>query len=306
MKKIIILILLLILLGAGSAYFFIPSKIKIGAVAESSMNIKVAYRYLENRASWAKWWPGPKALHSNGIDFTIDKIKLNSFEIRLLYKKDTVTSLLEMIPLNNDSTAYRWSCEMEAGNNPFNRWIQYFHARHIKKSLSFLIDNLTRHVEKEENIYGFKAQKTKVVDSVLISTQSSFDHYPNPEEIEQMIQKLRDYIKKEKAAEKNFPMLNVHQAGTNNYEAIVAISTDLKLPATKDFAPKLVLKGGNVLEAEFKGGPFAIIAGFQEFENYKEDHKLTAPAIPYQLMVTDRTKEKDTSKWVTKFYYPIF
>jgi hypothetical protein len=36
-----------------------------------------------------------------------------------------------------------------------------------------------------------------------------------------------------------------------------------------------------------------------------QDHQRVAPAIPFQSLVTDRTKQPDTSKWVTRLYWPI-
>src|SRR5687767_15529219 len=59
-----------------------------------------------------------------------------------------------------------------------------------------------------------------------------------------------------RSIEKNYPMLNVYKPGPGNYEAMIAIATDRTLPATTDFTPKHVLKGGKLLEAEFKGGPY--------------------------------------------------
>jgi hypothetical protein len=38
---------------------------------------------------------------------------------------------------------------------------------------------------------------------------------------------------------------------------------------------------------------------------YMKDFKLTSPAMPFELLVTNRANEPDTSKWVTKIYYPI-
>jgi DNA-directed RNA polymerase subunit L len=306
MKKIVAALVILVILAIAASCIFIPAKIKIMAVKKSSMNIKAAYRYLLNEDNWTKWWPGPKVFYYNGTDFRINKKMLTSFEVQLIYKKDTLMNMLQLIPLNADSTAYAWSCKIESSKNPFIRWMQYFNARHIKKNLEVLTDSLKNYLEKEENVYGFKVKIVKVTDSVLVATRSSFDHYPGAEEIGQMVQRLKDYIKKENAVEKNYPMLNVHQLGSGNYEAMAAIATDRKLPATKDFSPKNVLKGGNLLEAEFTGGPFAIKKGLEEFENYKVDLGFISPAIPYQLMITDRVKEKDTTRWLTKFYYPIF
>ena len=39
--------------------------------------------------------------------------------------------------------------------------------------------------------------------------------------------------------------------------------------------------------------------------DYFLDSKRASPAIPYELMVTDRSAETDTAKWVTRLYYPI-
>lgn len=306
MKRLVIVLLILCALAAATAYIFIPGKINISAVSETSANPNAVYRYLLQDRNWMKWWPGPTVYHYDDMHFLPSKKLLNSFEMLLVYKRDTLINILKLIPLSKDSTALSWSCYMENSKNPIKRWIQYFDAMQMKKGLDVLTDSLKKHLGKEENIYGFSVQKVKVTDSVLISTKSSFDHYPNEQEIDVMVQKLKNYIKKEKAIEKNYPMLNVHQTGPAEFEAMVAIATERLLPATKDFAPKMVLKGGNILEAEFKGGPASIKQAFHEFENYKTEMQFVAPAIPYQLMITDRAKEKDTSRWITRFYYPVF
>ena len=36
------------------------------------------------------------------------------------------------------------------------------------------------------------------------------------------------------------------------------------------------------------------------------DNALSSPAIPFESLVTNRMQEPDTSKWVTKIYYPGF
>ena len=89
---------------------------------------------------------------------------------------------------------------------------------------------MKNHIDKEENVYGFKVMKTKVTDSVLISTKHTFIEYPNDEKIAEMIQQLKEYIKSQHATEKNYPMLNINRLGTSEYEVMVAIATDLLLP----------------------------------------------------------------------------
>ena len=106
--------------------------------------------------------------------------------------------------------------------------------------------------------------------------------------------------------EKNLPMLNVVKLDNLRYEAMAAIPVDKTLPKTNEFAPKFLLKGGNILEAQIEGGSYTIETSLKELENYRLDYKLNSPAIPYQLLVTDRTKEPDTTKWITKIYSPIY
>jgi hypothetical protein len=306
MKKIFVILIIIAALVIITSYVIIPSTLKINAVAESNMNFKAVGRHLTDVQNWPKWWPGAKKYTLKDIDFRLDKIKLNSFELQLFFKTDSIKNYLQLVPLDSNKTAFSWGCEFESSKNPFKRWQQYFDAVNIKKTLQELIDSLRNYSDKAENVYGFRVEKVKVADSVLISTRNVFTHYPGEKEIDSMIQQLRNYISSQKAIEKNYPMLNVHQNGTNDYEAMAAIATERLLPATKNFSPKLVLKGGNILEAEFRGGPEAVKKAFSEFENYRADYNITSPAIPYQLLVTDRIKEADTTKWVTKFYYPIF
>ena len=169
-----------------------------------------------------------------------------------------------------------------------------------------LLQSMKAFLEKTKNIYGVDIKETLVKDSALISTRRQFDHYPNVQEVDSMIQSLKKYIRQNNAIEKNSPMLNVFELGNSRYEAMTAIPVDKALPKTNEFAPKFLLKGGNILEAQIQGGPYTIKKGLEELENYRADYKFNSPAIPYQLLVTDRTKEPDTTKWITRLYYPIF
>jgi hypothetical protein len=86
---------------------------------------------------------------------------------------------------------------------------------------------------------------------------------------------------------------------------MVAIPTKTDLPSEGNFSlKKMVL--GNILMAEVKGGMYTILKGEEEMTNYVNDYKKTAPAIPFQSLVTNRLVETDTSKWITRLYYPIF
>ena len=62
---------------------------------------------------------------------------------------------------------------------------------------------------------------------------------------------------------------------------------------------------GKMFVTEIKGGYKNIESGFRALELFRQDTKRALMAIPYQLMLNDRSAETDTSKWVTDLYSPI-
>ena len=306
MKKILITLVLLLVLVLAAVYLFIPGKIKI----ETSISLNAALpgvsRSLMDENNWKKWWPGESVFNYNKQTYSIRSKISSVLNIDIYSGKDTVTSRLVLVPIENDTMTIGWHAELMTSSNPFTRFSQYRHAKATKKNMNKILQSMKAFLEKTKNIYGFEIKETLVTDSVLISVRRSFEHYPNVQEIDAMIQDLKKYIVQNNAIEKNSPMLNVLKLDSSHYEAMSAIPVDKALPRTNEFAPKFLLKGGNVLEAQVQGGPTTIENGLQEIEKFRSDYKYTSPAIPYQLLVTDRLKETDTTKWTTKLYYPVF
>ena len=294
-------------------YIIIPGKIKIKETIPVKAAFPAVSRILTNYNNWTQWWPGHTFLASgktifanNAEQFNPQGNAFNLIDIDIYSGGDTIASRMELAFLKEDSMMITWSATKVITNNPFARFFDYKDGRHTRKNMRKLLEHIRSFFEKPNNVYGFIVHKTKVVDSVLISTRRSFTQRPTEKDIDAMIQSLKTYIAENKAVEKNYPMLNVAKIDSNYYEVMTAIPVDRALPDTKEFATKLMLKGGNILEAQIQGGPHTIETSFKEFEAYRSDHQYTSPAIPFQLLVTDRVKEADTTKWITKLYYPIF
>jgi hypothetical protein len=293
-------------LAFAAVYLFIPGKIKIYVTVPVKAAMTGVSRLLSNDSNWHEWWPGEGTFDLNGKFYIINGHIFNAFDVMIIKEKDSLDSRMNLVLFGDDSMSVDWSLELTTSRNPLRRLLQYKKAKEIRKDLNTILISLKKFAEIPENIYGIVVKKTIVQDSVLISTRRSFDHKPAVQEIGAMIQRLKAYIMQHKALEKNFPMLNVMTIDSSDYEAMVAIPVDRELPATGEFAPKVLLKNGNILEAQIQGGPLTIEKAFNELENYRSDHNYTSPAIPFQLLVTDRSKEPDTTKWITKLYYPIF
>ncbi len=306
MKKLFVTLVIIVVLVVAVSYIFIPTKIKISSIVTSTANSIGAHRILMNDETWAKWWPYEKAFQLEKTNFKLTKKMINSFEVMIYKGGDSIVSQLQLISVAIDTVSLLWSCELEAGNSPVKRLLYYNTAIAIKKNLAFLLDSLSAFVSDQKNIYGFRVKNVIVTDSVLISTRKLFNYYPDEFETEEMVKKMRAYIKANNAKEMNYPMLHIQQEDSIHFSAMTAIATDIKLPDNNEFAAKMLLKGGNLLEAEINGGHATFRKAFYEYDMFIKDYSKTSPAIPYQLMITDRTKERDTLKWVTKLCYPVF
>ena len=100
-------------------------------------------------------------------------------------------------------------------------------------------------------------------------------------------------------------MLNISVLPNGLFKTMVALPIIAELKPDKNQLIKRMVKG-NILVMEKKGGPYTIENSVLILEQFVQDFAMTSPAIPYQKLTTNRLFEKDTTHWVTKFYYPIY
>jgi hypothetical protein len=56
---------------------------------------------------------------------------------------------------------------------------------------------------------------------------------------------------------------------------------------------------------EVTGGDSTISRGFSQFKIFLQEYQYMQMTTPFELLVTDRSREPDTTKWVTRFICPI-
>ena len=308
MKKSISLLLILLIAVIACLYIFVPSKQEINFTETIQCKDDAASRILIN-GNLARWWPGTienkNLLKYKDCEYKINKITLAAIQLTTFKNSDSITGFLQVVSTGKDSTGLSWTSSSDNEGNPITKINQFYHFQSLKKNIQSLLKDLKKFFDHEENVYCMKIIQEKVKDSSLISTKKSFAQYPSTNEIYEMIDALKNYIKTKGGEQTNPPMLNVHVPGQNIYEAMVAIPVKRDLPSEGNFqVKKMVL--GNILKGEIKGGYYTVRNAEKEMENYANDYKKTSPAIPFQSLVTDRRSEPDTSKWITALYYPVF
>lgn len=311
MRKLIVLLLLVLLIVLGCVYAFIPSRLPLKETISAKTNAKAFSRTLFNETTWKQWWPGQTNDRSstvfmyNGSRYTLARKTFSSLVISIQRGTDSLSTELVLIPVQPDSVELNWIGMMETSVSPLRRWQKKSWAKHLTNDLRFLLSRMRAYSVDPDNLYGIRIREEKVVDSTLIFTSTTFSSYPTSKNIYQLIDKLRRFAATGNAHQTGSPMLNMLPYGKDSYLVRVALPVDKKLKDEGDIRYKWMLGGGKILVAEVRGGPAQIEKAFLAMGQFVDDHQRTAPAIPFQSLVTDRRNEPDTSKWVTKLYWPV-
>ncbi|HYE55299.1 MAG TPA: GyrI-like domain-containing protein [Chitinophagaceae bacterium] len=306
-KKITLALIIILILATLSTYILIPSSLPVSKIIYVHATPGGTSRTLSNENKWKEWWPTPNTQSPyayNNFTFDPDRAVIDIMGVIIRNSGDSIYSTIAILPLSIDSAAIQWKCSIQTGNNPITRVRQYFKAKQVKENMNDLFAQLKPYLEKKENIYGFPIQRTRVTDTVLITTTITTNTQPQPADIYTLIQKLRNYASGQDAKEMNYPMLNIYRADSNRFETMVALAINKSIPETNDIKLRRMVPG-NILIAEVKGGRHTIEETFRQLEHYLHDFRLIPPAKPFESLVTDRLKETDTAKWVTRVYYPV-
>ncbi len=313
MKKLFTSILILVALFLIATYIFIPAEVKYSRVVIAKTNLNSAIRFLTDESKWNKWWitDDSSGKVTSGTDFyykeysyKINRQMQNGVSIFIKNDSKQINSILKIISLSKDNVALEWSAALPSGTNPFNRIHTYSVVKKLEKNTEEIMNQMKLFLENNNNIYPVEIKKPKVTDTVLVATRFISKTYPSITSIYNSIRELKEYISINGAKETNSPMLNVIR-DSSNFITMIAIPLNKSIPENGKFIFKRMVPG-NILVTEVTGGNFTITEALQQMKIYINDNHLQSPAIPFESLVTDRSKEPDSSKWITRIYYPIY
>jgi hypothetical protein len=292
----------------GSIYIFIPNIVRLKASTGVSATRPGLYRMLLDKKNVTKWWPGKisnDSFYLNDLVYAINNSNITVLPISVTGQNTNISTSLFLIPLAIDSVQLAWAGAMATSYNPLKRFSAYLKARKLKDDMAFVLQRMQTFYSEPKNIYGFDIKRELVVDSFLIATSGKCKGYPSNQFIYSLIAKLRKYATENVAKESGYPMLNVGTTDSVNFDIKVAIPVDKLLPSAGDILQKRMLGRGKILVTEVKGGNAMAAKAFLQLQQYGDDYQRSSPAIPFYSLITDRTKETDTSKWITKIYFPV-
>lgn len=310
MKKILLFLAVIIIIATALIYASIPNKIIVSKITYLNYKPSVVLRCLQDDLKWHQWFPGISNAANNFSyqhqQYILDTKDYSSIGVSIINNNTKYTSIINVFPLNNDSSALQWQLEFTASDNPFTRISQYQTAKKIKTDMTVISDSFKMFIQSTKNVYGFNIKRSTLTDTALVSAKVIVKHYPSTQLIYSMVDKLRKYIAQQHAMEHNYPMLNITKQQNSNYEVMVGLPTYVPLPANNNIEPKrMIMIKNKTLITEVTGDTSAIRKAFQATSNFMDDYELKSPVIPFQQLVTDRRKEKDSTKWITRIFTPI-
>jgi hypothetical protein len=310
MKKLVVGLIAFIVVLLVLIYGFIPSTLSHVEQA-NVLSGKGAYTRMFMLPQPYKWLPNlttqtsPNVYRHKDVLFSTINNTFATPTLQLSIAKNEGSNTLIVYNVA-DTIWLRWNISLQTGMNPIHRVQQYFKFKNYKNVANDILTSINHFLVDNKNIYGVTIKKTTRLDSTLIAIKNSTHHYPTVKDIYTNIEQLQNYAIANNAKATNPPMLHIQQVD-NTWSFMVALPIDKDLPSKNNILSKRMLPGGKFLETENIIGGFSLIdSNSRAVYNYLSDFSYMSPAIPFQSLITDRTKVSDSTKWITKLYYPIY
>ncbi|MEO7530704.1 MAG: hypothetical protein ABIS69_04810 [Sediminibacterium sp.] len=317
MKKLLLTLIIVLFVFSVFIYFFIPTNI----VMVSSIVVKapdiVAERFITTESKWSNWWnytDTNTVLHQklpvngfrkNDVAFKLINPLYKSADIQITHSGETLKGKLVIIGLAVDSTGIELKTSLHTGYNPYKRITGYFSARLIKKNIDAVLKDLKSFLTKPENVYGIGIERVSIKDTQFVSTKKIIKAVPGNSEIYQLIGQLKNYAASKGAIQTGSPIYNVTdlQDGTNRL--MVGIPINKSVPENDLFSIKRMIKGSFMI-TEVVGGDSAVEKASKNLLLYFKDYRKTSMAINFNMLITDRMMQPDSTKWITRLYQPVY
>ncbi|MCJ8208730.1 hypothetical protein MUY27_03360 [Mucilaginibacter sp. RS28] len=299
MKRIALTILGVLILLIISTYIFVPAQLVINRQVKIYTPEQAIFKYLLHPKTWTGWWPEAQQ------EFVTRKTTLSGVDGTLILDKDSIRSQITYDVQEVSTMHITWAAVLETGVNPITRVNRYLKAQHIADSIDHILESAKNFLEDDRKVYGIHVEKVQILDSLVLTTKVIKDHQLSTDEIYQLVNSLKAYAAKSRAEVIGNPIMNRTKMAENSYQTMVAVPVNKWLPATSDIFTKKMVAHGNLLAANVTGGPNTVRQALEQLTNYMKDNRYIPPAIPYVELVTDRSKQPDSTKWITRINYPV-
>ena len=319
MKKWIGVVFALLILLLAGIYLFIPNNLRLHTSVQVHAPANGVLRQLKQPAHWQRWWPGQRlsansstdtaatqpVLILRGASFRVVDQQFSGMTIGISTGSDTAfTQLIHATP-KPDTLNISWDAAVNTGINPLTRFNRYRAARNIAAAMQEALDSMKHYYEVQSNTYELEIHDEALFDSVLVFTETESFSKPDNQIIYPMIERLRRHIAASGAQERNDPMMSYFRIPGGPYSIRVAIPIDRPVSGSGTIVQKNMPPRVRIFTAEVKGGQNAADSGMSRMDQFVKDQFLNAAGGPFFILKTDRLRQPDSSRWITRIVYPV-
>lgn len=313
MRKWLLIIIVIIALFFISAFLFLPKVLNVTNADYFNCNINVVNRFVMAKDNWNAWWPGKlkqndaankNVFEYNGYGYTIVGNKYNSVDIKTEAGDLTINGTIFFLPIGSDSIKVEWKYALETNSNPINKIYLSYATRRINNNMKHILKSMKAFLENGDNVYGMHIDRMTVKDTIVATTNFFSKQYPSTATIYAGINGIKNYIAANNAKQTNPPMLHVW-LDSGIFHTTIGIPVNTIITGNTSYETKRLVPG-KILVAQVKGGAHRADEALRQMALFMNDNNMSSPAIPFQSLVTNRMAEPDSTKWITKIYYPVF
>jgi effector-binding domain-containing protein len=327
-KLVVVFVVLIILFLVGA--YMLPSELHITKSVFIRSSPEVIFEQVNNLKNWEKWSPwenidttmdlkyfGNPTGEGSGFEWKSDNSDVGSgrliidaskpydsinTEIELGRKEKGIASFL--FQKNDTGSFITWDFRLNLGNNPFSRYFGLFRKGKLEDSFQLGLLSLKKVSENMTISLSLKIFQMKFGGFTYLGIREKVNPSEMVGKTSKSIRVLRDYISKKE--------LKITLSPFRLFNSISKKEIDLTtgIPVEKADSAQDSIIVGHILPCKvafvnYIGSYSGLNNGHEAIKKWIDVNKRKIIGSPFELYITDSLNEKDSTRWLTKIFYPI-
>lgn len=331
-KRIVIIVTLFLLL-AGIVSLFLPSKFQLEKRVTINADIQQIFKQVEDLKNWKNWSPWAlkdESVYLNeagysspssgvGATFTWNSENENVGSVTL--KIDGVennrsiktTTDLEFAQHNDvwtftkteDGVEVVWATKIDFGFNPVSKFFGLFLEDEIAPDYELGLERLKKYAENLPKIHQVEVTQKQIEQQWFLSIRDSVSQNEMNNIHGKLYAQINRYMDQNEIEIKGSPLVIYHfwsdtltdiEAGIPIADSVEVVDEKIRLNKTDS---------GKVVTATHYGSYERIPETYFGINEWMRKNKVLVTGAPWEVYITDPSKEPNQEKWETAIYFPI-
>jgi effector-binding domain-containing protein len=329
LKNVSIILLVLVILLIAIAYL-LPNKVQVQKTSLIHAPTSTVFEQVNNLHNWEKWSPwfrldttmdikyfGNAKGEGSGYEWKSENRKVGSGSLVIIASvpEDSILTELEftsnqkiissiLFNSTDSGTMVTWGIEFKLGKNPFLRYIGLFMKKNIENDFAKGLENLDIYLKSQHLPVDMKIELTTIQSFNYISIRDTVIFNDISTKMGEYFGVLMEYMNRKNLVQTHAPFAIYHSF--TNDDADIEVGIGITQPVeTKQPIISGKFNASNVVVADYYGPYNNISKAHELIQTWLAANNKKMKGPPYEFYVTDPSSEKDSTKWLTRVYYPV-